>query len=73
MISRLKRTIAQGHDTKLPGEDGEDAATGWGTRLSPKAKPFIEDPKDTPRCGWKNKPNLEKNPAGIKVQVRRNN
>ena len=51
MISRLKGFIAHGHDTKLLGEDGEDAATGWGTRLSPKAKPIREGSGDTSTHG----------------------
>ena len=47
MIPRLKSAIAHNYDTKLPGEDDEEVATGWGTRPSPKAKPFGEDPGDT--------------------------
>ena len=51
MILRLKGAIFHGHATKLPGEDDEDAATGWGTKPSPKAKPFEEGLGDTPTCG----------------------
>ena len=51
MIPRLKDVIAHDHDTKLLGEDGGDAAIGWGTRPSPKEKPFGEDPGDTLTCG----------------------
>ena len=51
------------HDTKLPGEDGEDEAVGWGTMPSPKAKPFEEDPGDTLTRGWGNKPNPGKDPT----------
>ena len=47
MIPILKGVIAHSHDTKLPGEDGEDMATGWGTRPSPKVKPFENDLRDT--------------------------
>ena len=47
MILRLKGFITYGHDTKLPGEDGEDAATGWETKPNPKVKQFGEDPRDT--------------------------
>ena len=48
MILRFKGSIAHGHDTKLLGEDGEDVTTGWGTKPSPKVKPFEEDHTDTP-------------------------
>ena len=51
MIPRLKGAIAHDHDIKLPGKDGEDAATSWGTRPSPKVKPFEEGPGDTLTCG----------------------
>ena len=51
MILRLKGAITQDHNIKLPGEDGEEDTTGWGTRPSPKVKPFEEDPGDTPTCG----------------------
>ena len=47
MIPRLKGAISHGPDTKLPEEDGEDAMTSWGTKPSPKAKPFREDLGDT--------------------------
>ena len=60
MIQRLKGVIAHSHNTKLPGEDGEGVAAGWGTRPSPKAKPFEENPKDTLTCGWGNRPNPKK-------------
>ena len=60
MIPRLKGVIAHGHNTKLPREDGEGAAAGWGTRPNPKAKPFVEDPRDAPTCGWGNRPNPKK-------------
>ena len=75
MIPRLKGVIAHGHDTKLPGEDGEDAAIDWGTRPSPKAKLFEEDLRDILTHDWGNKPNPEKDPTptGIKVQGRHNN
>ena len=50
MIPRLKGTIAYSHDTKLPGEDGEDAATrGWGSRPSLK-----KDPTRIEVQGWHN-------------------
>ena len=38
MIPRLRGAIAYSLDTKLPGEDGEDAATDWGTRPNQEAK-----------------------------------
>ena len=63
MIPRLNGAIAHGHDTKLSGEDGEDAATDWGTRPNPKIKPFGEDPGDTSTHGWENRPNPKKDPA----------
>ena len=47
MIPRLKGVIAHDHDTKLPGENGKDVATGWGTKPSPKVKNFGEDLRDT--------------------------
>ena len=89
MIPRLKGVIAYGHDTKLPREYGEDVTIGWGTRPSPKVKPFEEDPKDistrgwgnipnpgkhpTPTCGWGNRPKPKKDLVGIEVQGRHNN
>ena len=89
MIPRLKGVIAYGHNPKLPREDGEDATIGSGTRPSPKAKSFEEDPRDTLTHGWGNIPNPEKNstlvhsggnrpipkkdPAGIKLQGQNNN
>ena len=63
MILRLNGVVTHDHHTKLPGGDGEDAATGWGTRPSPKAKPFGEDPRDTPTRGWGNRHDPEKDPA----------
>ena len=51
MILRLKGVIAHDHDTKLPGEYGEGATAGWGTRPSPKVKPFEEDSEDILTCG----------------------
>ena len=63
MIPRLKGVITHDHNNKLPGEDSEDAATGWGTRLSPKVKLFEEDPGDTSTWGWGNKPNPRKDPT----------
>ena len=63
MISRLKGAIAHSHDTKLLGEDGEDAAAGWGTKPSLKAKHFEEDPKDASTYGWRNIPKSRKNPT----------
>ena len=51
MILRPRGTIVHDPDTKLPGEDGEDATTDWGTRPCPKAKPFEKDPGDTPTYG----------------------
>ena len=51
MILRLKGVITHDHDTKLSRKDDEDATKGWGTRPSPKAKPFGKDPKDTPTRG----------------------
>ena len=62
MILRLKSVIAHDHDTKLPEEDGEGSTAGWGTRPSPKVKPFEEDPGDTPTRDWRNRPNLGKDP-----------
>ena len=89
MIPRLKGDIIHDHDTKLPQEDGEDMAIGWGTRPNPKAKPFRDDPGETLTRSWGNRPNPEKdlastnnwgnrpnprkNPAGIKVQGQHNN
>ena len=73
MIPRLKGAITEGHNTKLPREDGEDAATGWGTRPSPKAKPFREDPEDTLICGLGNRPNPKNNLIRIEVQGQHNN
>ena len=85
----MKGVIAHDHDTKLLGEDGEGVTIGCGTRHSPKAKPFEENPRDTLTCGWGNRPNPEKdptsaygwgnrpnpkkNPTGIEVQGRHNN
>ena len=77
MIPRLNSTIAHSHDTKLPGEYGEDMATNWGTRPSPMMKPFGEDPGDAltrgwgniskndlaSTCGWRNRPNPKKDLA----------
>ena len=60
---RLKGVIVHGHDTKLPGEDGEDTAVGWGTRLNLKAKPFEEDPEDALTRNWGNRPNPRKDPT----------
>ena len=57
MIPRLKGIIAHGHDTKLPGEDGEGMTASWGTRPSSMVKPFEEDSEDTSTHGWGNKPN----------------
>ena len=68
MILRLKDAIAHGHNTKLPREDGEDAAIGWGTKPSPKAKPFKENPRDTLTRGWGNRPNPQKNLTGIEIR-----
>ena len=65
MIARLKGVITNSHDTKLPREDGEDVAIGWGTRPSPKVKPFREDLRDTLTYDWGNK--SKKNPARTKV------
>ena len=73
MIPRLKGVIAHSHDTKVLGEDGEDLTIGQGTRLSPKAKPFEEDPRDTPTCGLWNRPNPKKDSTGVKVHGRYNN
>ena len=47
MIPRSIDTIAHSHSTKLPGEDGEDTTTDWGTKPNLEAKPFEEDPKGT--------------------------
>ena len=60
MIPRLKGVIAHSYDTKLLGENGEDTTLGWGTRPSPKTKPFKEDPRDASTCGWGNRPNPKK-------------
>ena len=63
MIPRLKGVIAHDHDTKLPGENGEAAATSWGTRPSPKVKPFEKDLGDYSTRGRKNRQNLGKDPT----------
>ena len=55
MIPRLRGVIALDPDTKLPGEDGEDAAAKWGARPSPEVKPFGKDPGDTPTHGLGNR------------------
>ena len=68
MIPRLKGVITHDHCTKLPRQDGENMAIGWGTKLGPKAKPFEEDPKDTLTRGWGNKPNPKKDPTESEVQ-----
>ena len=73
MIPRLKGIIAHSQDTKLLGEDGEDTAIDWGTRPSPKAKPFGKDLSDTSTCCWGNKPNPKKDSIGIDVQSQCNN
>ena len=52
----------------FPLEDGENMATGWGTKLGPKVKPFEEDPRDIPTRGQGNKPNRKKDPTRIEVQ-----
>ena len=62
MIPRLKGVIAYGHDTKLPGEDGEGATTDWGTIPNPKAK-LLEDPRDALTHGRGNRPNPGKDPT----------
>ena len=67
MIPILKGAIAYNNDNKILGEDGEDAATDWGTKPSPKAKPLGDDPEDTPTHGWGNSPNPKKDLAGIEV------
>ena len=69
MIPRLKGVISHSHDTKLLREDGEDTATNWGTRPSPKAKPLEEDPEDTPTCDWGTDPTLKRIPLGSKSKV----
>ena len=63
MILRLKGVIAHDHDTKVPGEYGEGAAVGWGTRPNPKAKPLEEYPRDAPTHRRGNRPNPEKDPT----------
>ena len=63
MILRLKGVITHDHDTKLPREDGEGAAVGWGTRPSPKAKTHEEYLGDAPTHGRGNKTNLRKDPT----------
>ena len=68
MIPRSRDVIAHSPNAKLPKEDGEDAATDWGSRLGPKVKPFGEDPGDTPTRGWGNKPNPKKDPTWIEIQ-----
>ena len=60
MISRLKGVIVHDHYTKVPRENGEGTTRGWGTRPSPKAKPFEEDFGDTLTRSWENSPNLGK-------------
>ena len=67
MIPRSRDAIAHSPETKLLGEDGEDVAIDWGTRLSPEAKPFRKDPGGTPTHGWGNKPNPKKDPTGIEI------
>ena len=73
MIPRPRGAIAHGLDTKLPGEDGEDAATNWGPRPSPEAKHFRKDPEDTLTHGWGNRPNPKKDPTAIKAQGQHHN
>ena len=60
MIMRLKGVIAHNHNTKLQGENGEDAVARWGTRPSLKAKPFEKDLGDALTYGWGNRPNPRK-------------
>ena len=60
MILRLKGVITHVHDIKLSGEDREGVLVGWGTRPSPKVKPFEEDPGDTSTHRRGNRPNLGK-------------
>ena len=62
MILRLKGVITHDHNTKLPREDGESTAAGWGIKPSPKEKPFEEDPEEAPTRGWGNRPNPRKDP-----------
>ena len=67
MIPRLRGVITHNTDTKLPGEDGEDAATDWWTRPSLEAKSFGKGPGDTPTYDWGNIPKPKKDPTGIKA------
>ena len=73
MIPRSIDAIAHSHNTKLLRKDGEDAATDWGTRPSPKAKFFRENPKGIPTSSWGNRPNPRKDPMGTKIQGRHHN
>ena len=63
-------SITHSHSTKLPGENGEDAAKDWGTRRSLKAKPYREDPRGIPTHGWENKPNPKRDHTGTEIQGR---
>ena len=63
MVMRLIGVIAQDHDTKLLGEDGEGAIADWWTRPSPKVKPFKEDPGNALTHGRGNRPNCGKDPT----------
>ena len=67
MNPRSKDVITRSPDTMFPREEGEDAATDWGTRPSPKVKPFGKYPEDIPTRDWGNKPNPKKDPIGIKI------
>ena len=67
MILRLKDIITHSHDTKLTGEDGEDATGDWGTRLSLKEKLFREDPRDNLTRGLGNRSNPKKDSIGIDI------
>ena len=67
MIPRPKGAIIRSPNTKLPGEDGEDATTDWGTRPNLETKPIGKDPGDTPTRGWGNMLNPKKDPTRIKV------
>ena len=73
MIPRLRDAVTHSPDTKLPGENGEDVATDWGTKPSPEVKPFRKDPGGTPTRGWGNKPNPKKDPTRIEIQGRHYN
>ena len=73
MISKSRDAIAHSPDTKLLREYGEDTIIDWGNKFSPEAKPFRKNPRDTPTCGWGNRPNPREDPIGTEIQGRHHN